>query len=163
MVITAVADRLKDRIHRLVYLDAAVPGDGDDFASQAPGTDIATAERRRAAFRSMAPDGQWLPPGDLQSVGVKDPADADWLRRRLTPHPLRTWLEPVRFTDGGHAGLRKTYVLVTDPPTTIMGYPLHAEVARRGGEWTYREIATGHNLMVTEPVQTADLLIEAAS
>lgn len=163
MVVTAVADRMKDRIHRLVYLDSAVPSDGDDFATHVPGTDAATAQRRRAAYRSMAPDGQWLPPVEPQSIGVTDPADVDWLRRRATPHPLRTWLEPVRFVHGGHKGLPKTFVLVTNPQTTVMGYPVHGEVAKRGGEWTYREIATGHNLMVTEPDKTADLLIEAAS
>jgi pimeloyl-ACP methyl ester carboxylesterase len=162
MVITPVADRIKPRIRRLVYLDAAVPADGADLAMHVPGTDAATAQRRRAAFRALAPDGAWMPPPPPESVGVTQPADAEWLRRRLTPHPLRTWLEPVALPNGGHAGVPKTYVLATQPPTTIMGYPAQGEVAKRGGEWTYREIATGHQMMVTEPARTAQLLLEAA-
>jgi pimeloyl-ACP methyl ester carboxylesterase len=163
MVITGVADRIKPRIRHLVYLDAAVPADGNDLATHVPGTDEATAQRRRTAFRRLAPDGVWMPPPGPAGVGVTQPADAEWLRRRLTPHPLRTWLDPVVFRNGGHAGIPKTYVLATKPLTTVMGYPAQGEVAKRGGEWTYREIATGHQMMVTEPVRTAQLLLEAAA
>jgi len=163
MVVTAVADRAKKRIKRLVYLDAAVPNDGADFASHIPGIDSESAERRRAAFRQLSADGIWVPAMAPEIVGVTAPNDADWLRRRLTSHPLGTWLDPVRFTNGGHGGIGKTYVLATKPLTAVMGYPLHGEVAKRGGEWTYREIATGHSMMITEPAQTAELLIEAAA
>jgi pimeloyl-ACP methyl ester carboxylesterase len=37
MLITAAAEKLRSRLKHLVYVDAAVPGDGDDFASQFPG------------------------------------------------------------------------------------------------------------------------------
>lgn len=163
MVITAVADRMKTRLRRLVYLDAPVPAHGNDLATHVPGTDAAMAQRRRAAYRALAPDGVWLPPPAPEMMGVTRPADAEWLRRRLTPHPLRTWLEPVALPNGGHAGLPKTYVLATRPLNTMMGYPAQGEVAKRGGEWTYREIATGHDMMVTEPERTAELLLEAAT
>jgi pimeloyl-ACP methyl ester carboxylesterase len=144
MVITGVADRIKSRIRRLVYLDAAVPGDGDDFASHIPGISAADVERRRSAFRSMATDGAWLPPLPPEMAGISEAQDIVWVSRRATPHPLRTWLDPVRFRNNGHRGIAKTYIPATRPPTTIMGYPLHGEAAWRGGEWTYREIACGH-------------------
>ncbi|MBW8812663.1 MAG: alpha/beta hydrolase [Caulobacterales bacterium] len=162
MVTTLIADRLKSRIRRLVYLDAAVPSDGDDFAAHAPGSDPALVERKRAAFRSMAPDGAWLPVVGPEMVGVTNPDDGAWVTRRSTPHPLRTWLDPVKFANGGHAGLPKTYVLATDPVTPFMGYAAHGEIAKGGGEWTYREIPTGHSMMVTDPARTAELLLEAA-
>lgn len=161
MVITAVADRLKPRIRRLVYLDAAVPGDGDDFASAVPGLTPDLREQRRAAFRSLSPDGQWLPPVPAEALGVTDPAQKAWLERRSTPHPLRSWLEPVRLPNGGHAGLPKTYVLATQPMTERMGYPLHAEVAKRGGEWSCREVACGHQVAALRPAETARILLEA--
>lgn len=163
MVVTGVADRLKTRTARLVYLDAAVPSDGDDFASHIPGISAVEVERRRGAFRAMASGGAWLPPPGAELVGVTAPEDVAWLKRRLTPHPLRSWLDPVTFRNGGHAGIPKTYVLATRPPTSVMGYPIHGEAAREaGGEWTYREIACGHDLMVVEPTRTAELILEAA-
>jgi pimeloyl-ACP methyl ester carboxylesterase len=161
LVTTVVADRLKSKIRHLVYLDAAVPNDGDDFASHIPNLEPANAERRRAAFRAMASDGVWLPAPPPEFVGVEKADDASWLRRRLTPHPVKTWLEPVVLRNGGHAGLPKTYVLATKPPTTIMGYPVHGEVAKAGKQWSYREIGCGHDMMIIEPAATAQLLLEA--
>lgn len=161
MVITAVADGLKSRISRLVYLDAAVPGDGADFASHIPRISASDIERRRAAFRAMAADGAWLPPVSPSMIGVTDAEDAAWVARRLTPHPLRTWLDPVRFANGGHAGIAKTYVVATQPPTELMGYPAQAAVARNDPEWTVREIACGHDMMLVAPRDTAALILEA--
>ena len=162
MVITGAADLLRSRIARLIYLDAAVPSDGDDFASHIPGLSAAEAERRRRVFRSMAADGAWLPPPEPGLVGVTAAEDVAWLKRRLTRHPLRTWLDPVSLRNGGHAGIPKTYVLATEPPSILMGYPAQAEAARKaGGEWTCREIACGHDMMVLEPERTASLILEA--
>lgn len=162
MVITGVADRLKPRLTRLVYLDAAVPRDGDDFASQVPGLSAAEVEERRRFFRSLSPDGIWLLPPPLHLVGITDPETIAAITPRLVPHPLATWFEPVLFADGGADGVPKTYVLATHPPTQIMGYPRHGEVAQSGGEWTFRGIRAGHAMMLAAPEQTAELLLEAA-
>ncbi|MBX3505391.1 MAG: alpha/beta hydrolase [Parvibaculum sp.] len=165
MVVTAVADRAKDKVSRIVYIDAAVPRDGDDFASRIPDAPADSVERMREAFRGLAPDGEWIPAMPPEVVGV-DPANtemADWLRRRLTPHPVRSWLEPVRFVNGGTEGIAKTYVVCTAPPTALMGYTLHAEEARKGGDWTCREIACGHDTMILKPEETARLILEAAA
>ena len=163
MVITGAADALRDRIRHLVYLDAAVPADGQTFASFVPGIAPEDVVRREAAFRSMAPDGSWLAPVPPGMVGVSDPDDVLWLQRRLRPHPLRTWLDPVALPHGGHTGLPKTYVMAANPPTTAMGYPRVAEIARGGGEWTCREIDCGHDMMVVDPERTAAFIAEAAA
>jgi pimeloyl-ACP methyl ester carboxylesterase len=162
MIVTGVADRLRERIRHLVYLDAAVPGDGDSFASHIPGMSAEAVDRRISAFKAMASDGAWLPPPSPDVVGVADPEDAAWLARRLGPHPLSTWLEPLRLANGGHAGIPKTYVLATKPMTSVMGYPLHADIAGRGGEWSLRKIECGHDMMVVEAGRTAELIVEAA-
>jgi pimeloyl-ACP methyl ester carboxylesterase len=163
MVITGAADALRGRVRHLVYLDAAVPADGQTLASFVPGIAPDDVLRRESVFRSMAPDGTWLAPLPPATMGVSDPDDVQWLQRRLRPHPLRTWLDPVALPHGGHVGIRKTYVVATNPPTTAMGYPRVAEVARGGGEWTCREIACGHAMMVVDPEQTAALVAEAAA
>ena len=83
MLITAAGDRLGDALAHLVYLDAAVPSDGDDFASHIPGLAPEDVARRRAAFTGMAADGVWLAPPPAQMVGVTDPADSAWLAEKL--------------------------------------------------------------------------------
>lgn len=161
MIITGAASRIGDRIASLVYLDAAVPADGDDFASQVPGQDAAGLARRRGMYQSMAPDGAWIAPPPAQAVGVTDPADAAWLTGLLRPHPLRTWLEPVPVNDAALGALQKTYVLATRPASDMMGYPAHARQFAGMSGWTVHEIATGHDMMVTEPVRTAELILGA--
>ncbi|CAM5624176.1 SDR family NAD(P)-dependent oxidoreductase [Rhodanobacter lindaniclasticus] len=100
---------------------------------------------------------------ELEGSGIVTAAEQqDWLRQRMTPQPLRTWLEPVSLAHGGITGLEKTYVLATDPLTSGMGYDKHGEAARNSPEWHYREIASGHDMMVTHPRETAQLIIEAA-
>jgi hypothetical protein len=59
----------------------------------------------------MSADGVWLPVPHPEILGVTDAADVDWLKRRMTPHPLRTWLEPVRYHNGGPAALPKPMCL----------------------------------------------------
>jgi len=163
MVVTGAADRLGDRVTGLVYLDAAVPGDGDDFASWIPGQPRAEAEKRRAAYRALSADGIWIPPVPPQMVGIPpgNQSATAWLQRRLTPHPLQTWLEPARLANGGTSGIPKTYVVCTEPPTAMMGYPVQGEIAKQGGEWKYREIACGHDMMVVKPRETAALILES--
>jgi pimeloyl-ACP methyl ester carboxylesterase len=163
MVITGAADAVRGRLRHLVYLDAAVPADGQTFASFVPGLAAEDIRRRESAFRAMSPDGLWLPPVAPAVVGVTEPHDVQWLKRRLGPHPLRSWLEPVALPNGGYAGIRKTYVVATNPPTTTMGYPLVAEIARADGEWSVRDIACGHDMMIVDPTTTARFILEAAA
>jgi pimeloyl-ACP methyl ester carboxylesterase len=165
MVITGVADRLKSQIRHIVYLDAAIPRDGDDFASQSPGSTPESAQAARAAFKGLAPDGQWMavfPPAVL-GVPETNVAATQWLQRRLTPHPLRTWLDPIRLPHGGSAGLARTYVLCTQPLMQGASFAAHAAQVKLDPTWRYRELATGHDAMVTDPQGTAGVLAEAAA
>lgn len=162
MIVTPVAGRLPQRVAHLVYLDAAVPSDGDDFASWVPSLTAAEAESRRAFFRGLSPDGVWLPPPPLHLVGITDPQAVARITPRLVPHPLATWLEPVRLPNAGARDIAKTYIVATTPPTAVMGYPRFAQAAHGMGGWAVREIAAGHAMMLTAPDATAELLLGAA-
>jgi hypothetical protein len=71
--------------------------DGDDFASHIPGISEADAERRRAAFRNMASDGQWLPVPDADLLGVTEPEDVAVAHERLT---LWDSIETIKRSSG---------------------------------------------------------------
>lgn len=165
MVITGVADRLASRLRHLVYLDAAVPDDGETMITQMPGISRDEARATEAQIRSFAA-GDWLPPFPPAMLGVpeSDSASTAWLTRRMTPHPLPTWLEPIRLPNGA-ARLPSTFILCTAPILPQSAVAEHAARIRadRSGRWRYRELATGHEAMVTAPRQTADLLLEAAT
>ena len=52
-----------------------------------------------------------------------------------------------------------TYILCTQP----VGFQDTADRARQVSGWRYREVATGHEAMVTLLCETADLLLEVAA
>jgi len=168
MVITGVADRARDRIGHLVYLDAFVPQDGDSSATmtvrltQAGGDDDAV-EAEIARRRAAANANGGVPPDTARMFDLpREPADRfDWVARRVVPHPVNTQITPVRLTNGGGDGLARTYILCTDAsgPTPFM---TQAKRIRSDDSWIYRELDTTHDAMVTEPGAVADLLLEAA-
>jgi pimeloyl-ACP methyl ester carboxylesterase len=168
MVITGVADRLKDRIRHIVYLDAALPRDGESMITQNPALTPEQKAGSEAQMRQLAPDGKWMAvfPPTVLGVPESNVEATAWLKRRLTPHPLASWLEPIRLVNGGAEGLARTYILCTQPVLPQSSFPVHAariKAGEAGAGWRYREIATGHDAMVTAPDAVAALLLEAAT
>lgn len=162
MVITGIADAMKDSIAHIVYLDAALPQDGQSmitYGAPRPPEAIAAAE---AAIRGLAPDGIAMAvfPPSLLGIPEHHPRH-DWVAERLTPHPLKTWLDPIALRNGGAEALPRTYVHCTDPVLAQTQFPWLAEQAKADPSWAYAELATGHDAMITDPQGVATVLIEA--
>ena len=148
-VIPLVADRIKAKLRHLVFVDAVIAVDGKPFL--APGLGEARAKE--------AKDNYLQDPPDLSFFGV--PADhpqAAWVRRRLTPHPLPTLMETVHYTNGGPAGLAKTYIRCTQRRDMSQPDPVEPMVKGQP-EWTWLTIDTGHDAMVTKPKELAEMLL----
>jgi pimeloyl-ACP methyl ester carboxylesterase len=149
-VVTAVADRVPERVRGIVYLDASVPEDGESN-NDVLGPDM--AERIRDSARK-AGDGWRVPP----------PSTADWnlphtvrssVEQRLTPHPLRTLEEPVRLQSSATAGLRRAFL------RSSVQSPLYRrlmERAHRSG-WHCEDLTGGHYPMLSVPDVVAAALI----
>jgi pimeloyl-ACP methyl ester carboxylesterase len=158
MVITGVADRLPARLTRLIYLDAFVPGDGQallDFASpEGRAGMLQDAQARGDGWRLLAPAP------DSPFLNVTDPDDVAWVTPRLTAQPVQTFTQPVRLSGAG-ASLPRTYIWCTrlGAPSTFAPF---AERLRNDPTWRYRELATGHDAMITAPRELTQLLLEPA-
>jgi pimeloyl-ACP methyl ester carboxylesterase len=83
VTITAVADRLPDRLRRLVYVDGGVLQSGENVFAGYPATVVAA---RRAAAAS--PGGLTIPPLPPAAFGIPGGPRAEWVARRMTPHPI---------------------------------------------------------------------------
>ncbi|HEX7856533.1 MAG TPA: alpha/beta fold hydrolase [Sphingobium sp.] len=157
MVITGVADRAAHRLRELVYLDAAHPVDGESLRMNAP----RQIEPTYAGMQVV--DGAELVmfpmPGMAAFFGITDPADAEWLEARLTPHPWKCFDQPLRLTNGDASRrVRRTNINCT--PSLQNSEP-DARARQTDGDRNF-EIDTGHDLMVTEPRKVADMLLEVA-
>ena len=89
--------------------------------------------------------------------GISDPKDAEWVARRMTPHPLGTYTSalPVKGPVGNN--LPRTYIHCTNPSYAALE-PSRRWVKAQTG-WRWMEIATGHDAMVTAPDELARMLV----
>jgi len=162
LVITGAADRAPGRLRDLVYVDALVPRSGQSWRDVVPDPARWAAIDAEARERG---DG-WLmpPPGEagLRGWGIDDGADIDWALARLTPHPLATSREPLLLVNPRPRALGRTYLWASHKPTGDRFAGFKAEASAAGSGWRYREVAAGHDAMLTAPEQIAELLLELA-
>jgi pimeloyl-ACP methyl ester carboxylesterase len=150
MVATGVADRARDRIKHLVYLDAYVPEEGKSSH------DYSTAERREHQ-RKNAVDGWKVMPGGKPAD--TPPEDAAWIDQRRTPQPIQTYEQKFHYHNGPLT-LPRTFIYAKrhnpgDPFRPFM------EKARRDG-WKVYEMDASHSPHVTAPKALMGILDEVA-
>ncbi len=106
--------------------------------------------------KAQASGGLSVPPPPASNFGVSDAACAAWLDRHLTPQPLGSEATRLVLSNPLGNGLPVTYVRCTSPkfPAVEAG----AAYARRQADWKYVEVEAGHNVIVTHPQWTIDLL-----
>lgn len=154
MVITGVAAKASERLRQLIYLDAYVPEEGESEMDLWP-------PEMRAGIEADAHNSDGLrPPPSTELLGITDREMADWVRERVTPHPLETYTEAVPKAKAGNDTLECAYISCTQGPLTHV-FGRFAEKARKD-DWIVREIATGHNAMLTAPDKVAKLLLDIA-
>jgi pimeloyl-ACP methyl ester carboxylesterase len=148
MPITVAAELAPGRLARLVYLDAFVPRDGESSFDVRP--DLAPY------FRGWAVDGV-IPPIDPDFLGIDTEEQAEFIRERMTPTPLRCFEDRVALRSEAAAALPRSVVLCGRS-----GYRRRAEELRAEG-WDYHQLDTRHMAMLTAPAELAVLLTRIAT
>jgi pimeloyl-ACP methyl ester carboxylesterase len=154
-VITGVADRMASRIRHLVFVDAVVPDDGDTWEGNHP-PELAKKNKDAAA----AGDGIGMPPLAAKYFGITAADDLAWVDRRLTPHPVATYVDKLALKHPPRNGLRSTFIDCYQPSLASIDRSKVKVQAEQG--WIYQKLATAHDCMVTAPSALADLLLTAA-
>jgi pimeloyl-ACP methyl ester carboxylesterase len=128
MVITGVADRVPERISKLVYLDAFVPEHGESVVSM---------QGARADWvMKMASNGYlipaWVKPGQAPPKDV--------------PHPLKTFTDTISLTNTKRLSLPTTYILTVAKgvDASTDDFALQAERANKKG-WPVVQLEADHN------------------
>lgn len=153
-VITGAADRAPEHVAQLVYLDAFVPEDGQSLF------DLISSEDR-IKFEENARtkgDGWRIPPFPLERWGITAEEDVQWMTPRVGPQPIRTFSQPLHLKNTQRREFKRTYISCTSHRK-----PHYEAIANRlctDQAWRYRELAAGHDAMVTVPDQLAALLLE---
>jgi pimeloyl-ACP methyl ester carboxylesterase len=142
MVITAVADRISDRVDALVYLDAMVPHDGESC------WDLINDEQR-----------QWYLGVDDTGYGVPP---LPFFDARTAAHPLASLLQRIRLTGDLSAIRRRDFVYALKWPGDS---PLRRSYDRVRDDpaWVTHELDGGHNLMRDNPDDLVRILLAAGT
>jgi pimeloyl-ACP methyl ester carboxylesterase len=151
--ITGAADRIPIRIRHLVYLDSVILENGQSVFSVLP-PDVVAARRKLVADKG---EGIFIPEPSPTAFGIpENHASADWVKRRLTPHPVGTYESPMRINNAVANGRPRTYIACTSP---IYG-PLEGarQWVKKQENWNWQEIATAHDAMVTAPAELVRML-----
>ena len=157
MVITGTADRVADRIGRLVFLDAANPVNGQSLADVA-GPVINAVRPFGETVDGMELVLQPAPDAGLL-YGVTDPDDLAWMAERLTAHPWKCFEQPLELTNEAALWAIPQYHIVCTSTLPTRDADLMATARAEGRLW---DIDTGHDLMITEPEKVADALLQVA-
>ena len=155
--ISGVADTMPQRVRHLVYLDSLILQPGQSPFGVLPPEVVAA--RKKAAEESSG--GLSLPVPPPSAFAVTEANDADWLKRRLTPHPLGTYTSPLNIKNPVGNNLPRTYIACTNPYYPVLEGVRTWVKGQQG--WRWSEIATGHDAMVTAPDQLTRMLIDIAA
>ncbi len=155
--ITGVAERIPERLRHLVYFDAVVLESGQDAFSNYPKEEA----EARIAGAAKATDGLAVPaPVKLPPVwGIsKDMPEYDWILRRLTPHPLRSYTTPLRLANPIGNGVARTYLHCTKPSHSLLNSS--RELVKSLHDWDWIELAAPHEAHITHPDLLTDVLLQ---
>ena len=155
--ISGVADRLPERIAHLVYLDSVVVESDKSAFSYYPQAEVEARinAAQRATNGLAVPIPQPLP--TVWGLGKQGDPDYDWVRRHLSPHPLRTYTTPLTLRAPVGNGLPRTYVHSTQPSHPALD--ASRQLVRSWQGWDWIELATPHNSMITHPDDLVGLLL----
>jgi pimeloyl-ACP methyl ester carboxylesterase len=150
MVISGVAARAAARIGHLVYLDAFVPEAGKSLLDHLG--PLGAVLRESAATQG---EGWKIPSLPPERFGVSSQRDTEWLTKHLKPQPLKTFEQPLPASGGEK--LKRTYIYCSKPATGT--FDQFAERLRDDRKWTFHDVKTGHDAMVTAPGEIAKILM----
>jgi len=148
MVATGVADRARDKVRQLIYIDAFVPNDGQSLL------DLYEADRSRVQELAKSGDGWRVPPNPTPPD--TSPADVEWLSTRRVDMPVKCFETKLKL-QGGPLTLPRSYIYATriTPADTFGPFARHA---KNDPAWNYHEIDASHSPNVTAPEALMALL-----
>lgn len=152
-VIAGVADRIPGRLKQLIFLDAMLIENGKSALTSQPAN---LSDHVRASTAST--NGLSVPVWSPEVFGVTDPAQIKWVSERLTPQPFRSFDQPLHLEHvyGNHLPL--TYIACTQPQMAQL--KVFGDKAKGSKEWSYYELPTGHDAMITMPKELTALLFK---
>ena len=148
MVATGVADRARDKVAQLIYLDAFVPRDEQSLF------DLNEAGRQPMRDLAKSGDGWRVPPNPTPPDTPQ--ADLEWLTARRVHMPIKCFETKLKLQNREPAAPRSYIYCTRIAPADTFGQ--FAKRAKSEPGWRYFEIDASHSPNVTAPESLMTLL-----
>ena len=156
MIITGVADRLAERIRRLVYWNAFVPNNGESLNDMAAYVRLCTAQRG---------DGSITLPFKIWRETFINDVDRETAQKAydtLVPHPEKTLLDQIAITtDPKDMELDKSFINCTDDAGLPDRHPWHPRMSQKLGVFRLVQTPGSHELCFSNPKRLAQAIMDA--
>ena len=159
MLITAIADRMVERVRRLVYWNAFVPDDGQALYDLVPPHYVEMFKSLVAADGSIT-----LPFPVWREAFINDAplALAEQAYAQLNPHPWGTFTEKLRLSRPIAAfPCAKSYINCTEDTALPHSLPWHPRMSEKLGLFRLVQCPGSHELCFTNPALLAQKILEA--
>jgi pimeloyl-ACP methyl ester carboxylesterase len=148
MVITGVAGKTGERISHLVYLDAFLPENEKALKDYLPQNNSENGKPKENS------DWKVPPRSTAAEFGVREKEDIEWAQKRLGPQSAKTFIQQVIIENPIPDAIKKVYIQLTeDSPWFVEA----AERARKNGFQIFSYYEGGHDAMISQPNEIAEL------
>ena len=159
MIITGVADRVPERVRRLVYWNAFVPNNGQSL------NDMAAYVRLFGSALGDCGDGSIMLPFQTWRETFINDVDLETARKTygaLNPHPEKTLVDPISImTNPVDMQLGKSFINCTDDAGLPDRHPWHPRISQKLGMFRLVQTPGSHELCFSNPKRLAQAIIDA--
>jgi len=142
MVITGVANKIPERIKKVIYIDAFVPEDGESVKTM--------RGENWGWFEKMEKDGFMTPPwlGNPPKV----PGDV--------PHPAKTLTDPIRLKNPVRLKIPGVYILTVEKGKNLLEDDFAKQAERaRAKNWKMLQLESDHNPQWSAVKELTEMLV----
>src|SRR3954467_15821021 len=153
VIISGVAEQMRDAIGSIVFLDAFVPANGDTLAAKA-------SQPVREAIAGLVEKGETAMkpvPAAVFRVNEKDRA---WVDAMCTPHPVATFTDKITLTGARERIAKKAYIRAKGYPS--VPFDGFHDAFKTDSAWRVHDVPSGHDVMVDMPDRLTEILLEVA-
>jgi pimeloyl-ACP methyl ester carboxylesterase len=159
MAITGAADRLPDRVRRLVYCNAFVPNNGECLNDLVPQFYIDLFDQIVQA------DGSVMVPFPVWREAFINDASLELAQssyEKLNPQPYKTFKDAIRLSTNP-AGMQtpKSFINCTEDTAMPHSMPWHPRLSEKLGLYRLVQTHGSHELCFTHPGALAQKIMEA--
>ena len=148
-------ESIGDRVSSAVWLDAFIPADGQRVVDYA-------AEPVRKGIQAAVDKGEAGVRGSVHyPASVVAEADRAFAESKVTPHPVGTYLQPIKVSGAFQKVAKKTYIRLPKFPQP----PFDKALAdcKSDKSWAAFELPdVGHMVMLDAPDRLSELILQSA-